>query len=327
MFDAALIVDCRLGSARMKYIGIFVFFFLVCGVHAQQKHVCISLDDLPVVDYGPYDTVVQKRIMDNLVFCLKKDKVPAIGFVNEGKMYNYVGKPMSFQIGLLEHWLDNGLALGNHTFSHPDYHAVSYAAYTTDILRDEALTKPLVQKRGMRYHYFRHPYLHVGATKARADSLATFLVKHGYATAPVTIDSEDYAFAYAYYKAKTKKDKELEKKIVRDYLAYIDQDIKHFDQESVGVFGRVINQIILLHASMLNSDYMDTIVAIFRKNGYDFQPIDKVLKDPAYKIPVTVFGDFGCSWIDRWALSLNKKGDFLMGTPEVPPYIRKMLDE
>ncbi|GAT61444.1 polysaccharide deacetylase family protein [Paludibacter jiangxiensis] len=310
---------------RSRLLLLLIFVSVIA--FGQKKHVCISIDDLPVVDYGPYDTVVQQRIMDNLIVSLKKNKVPAIGFVNENKLYNYVNKPMSFQIHLLDKWLGNGLMLGNHTFSHPDYNTESFKAFSHDILKGEIISKELLKKYGQKKKYFRHPYLHVGTTKARADSLASFLTEHGYTTAPITIDSEDYAFAYAYYKAKQKKDAALMKKIVSDYLVYIDQDIKHFEKESVGLFGRTMNQVILLHASMLNSEYMNDIIAIFRKNGYDFQPIDKVLKDPAYKIPVTVYGTFGSSWLDRWALSLNKRGDFLMGAPEPPEYVKRMLNE
>ncbi|MDP4203038.1 MAG: polysaccharide deacetylase family protein [Bacteroidota bacterium] len=310
---------------RSRLLLLLIFVSMIA--FGQKKHVCISIDDLPVVDYGPYDTVVQQRIMDNLIVSLKKNKVPAIGFVNENKLYNYVNKPMSFQIHLLDKWLGNGLMLGNHTFSHPDYNTESFKAFSHDILKGEIISKELLKKYGQKEKYFRHPYLHVGTTKARADSLANFLTQHGYTTAPITIDSEDYAFAYAYYKAKQKKDAALMKKIVSDYLVYIDQDIKHFEKESIGLFGRTMNQVILLHASMLNSEYMNDIISIFRKNGYDFQPIDKVLKDPAYKIPVTVYGTFGSSWLDRWALSLNKRGDFLMGAPEPPEYVKKMLNE
>jgi Predicted xylanase/chitin deacetylase len=310
---------------RSRLLLLLIFVSVIA--FGQKKHVCISIDDLPVVDYGPYDTVVQQRIMDNLIVSLKKNKVPAIGFVNENKLYNYVNKPMSFQIHLLDKWLGNGLMLGNHTFSHPDYNTESFKTFSHDILKGEIISKELLKKYGQKKKYFRHPYLHVGATKARADSLATFLTEHGYTTAPITIDSEDYAFAYAYYKAKQKKDAALMKKIVSDYLVYIDQDIKHFEKESIGLFGRPMSQVILLHASMLNSEYLNDIIAIFRKNGYDFQPIDKVLKDPAYKIPVTVYGTFGSSWLDRWALSLNKRGNFLMGAPEPPEYVKKMLNE
>ena len=197
----------------MKFCLVLVLIFAATLAFSQKKYVCISIDDLPVMDYGAYDTVVQQRIMDNLIIALKKNKVPAIGFVNEDKMYNYLGKPMSFQINLLEKWLNNGMMLGNHTYSHLDYHAVSYATYTDDVVKGEILSKPILQKRGVSEKYFRHPYLHIGETKTRADSLAAFLAKHGYVTAPVTIDSEDYAFAYAYYKAKVQHDKALEEKI------------------------------------------------------------------------------------------------------------------
>jgi hypothetical protein len=45
------------------------------------------------------------------------------------------------------------------------------------------------------------------------------------------------------------------------------------------------------------------------------------LQDEAYQTPITVYGKWGISWIDRWALSQGKKGDFFKGDPETPAYI------
>lgn len=313
----------------MRFGVFFLILFWLSALESfgQKKYVCISVDDLPVVDYGEYDTVVQERILNHLIVSFEKNRIPAIGFVNEEKLYGYDGKPLPFQIHLLEKWLNAGLQLGNHTYSHPDYNIVSFKTYASDILKGELITKQLLRKRGQKLLYFRHPYLHLGPTRTKADSLQNFLNQHRYITAPITIDGEDYAFAYAYYKAKSRRDVMLEKQVVADYLSYIDQNIKHFDKESMGIVGRYVDQIILFHASMLNADCMDDIITIFRKNGYGFLPIDKVLRDPVYKTPITVYGEWGCSWLDRWALTLNKKGDFLMGAPEVPEYIRKLLNE
>ncbi|MCE1199801.1 MAG: hypothetical protein LWW85_12590, partial [Marinilabiliales bacterium] len=58
---------------------------------------------------------------------------------------------------------------------------------------------------------------------------------------------------------------------------------------------------------------------------YQFSSLDEVLQDPVYGTPVTRFGNWGISWIDRWALSSGKKGDFFKDEPDVPGYIRKLV--
>jgi peptidoglycan/xylan/chitin deacetylase (PgdA/CDA1 family) len=311
----------------MRNILLAILLLGGIAVSGQKKHVCFTIDDLPVVSYGEYDTIVQQRIMNNLILSLKKNKIPAIGFVIEQNLYNDKGLRNPFEIHLLNQWLNNGFALGNHTYSHPDYSAISFREYAHEILQGEIITKEILRRKGLKPTYFRAPYLHVGNTKAKADSLSTFLTEHGYTMAPVTIDDEDYAFAYAYYQAKAQNDTALAARVGRDYLSYMETAIHYYEAESNRLLGRYINQIVLLHASRLNSEYIPALAAIFKKNGYDFIDIKKTLKDPAYQSPITIYGDWGSSWIERWALSQGKKENFFYGLPApiVPDYIRKIV--
>ena len=230
------------------------------------------------------------------------------------------------QVELLKSWVSNGLELGNHTFSHPDYNSTSFKDYTSDILKGEIITKKILTGIGKKLRYFRHPFLHVGNTKAKADSLSSFLLNLGYREAPVTIDNEDYLFALAYHRANSKKDTSLMKKIGRDYISYIEKKLIYYEKQAKNLFGRNINQILLLHASFLNSDYTDSLAALFRKNNYTFISMDKALEDPVYQTQITVFGNWGISWLDKWALSKGKKGDFFREEPETPEYIKKIAE-
>ena len=81
-----------------------------------------------------------------------------------------------------------------------------------------------------------------------------------------------------------------------------------------------------MHASFLNSDYTDSLAALFRKNNYTFISMDKALEDPVYQTQITVFGIWGISWLDKWALSKGKKGDFFREEPETPEYIKKIAE-
>lgn len=169
--------------------------------------------------------------------------------------------------------------------------------------------------------------MHVGATKNRADSLENFLKKHDYITAPVTIDNEDYLFANAYQKALINKDTVLAQTIGKDYISYMEQKIFYYEKMSQALFGRQIPQILLIHASLLNADYIQELATIYTKNGYKFTSMDQAMVDEAYKTPITKFGRYGISWLDRWAISQGKTGDFFKGDPETPKYVADLSNQ
>ena len=309
----------------MKELIAVIFLIFDLASFGQQKQVCFSFDDLPVVNYGITDSAYQKDLFNKIVFSLKTNKVPAIGFVNEQKLYNKDGV-IQYQIDLLQNWITSGLELGNHTFSHPDYNNVSFRYYADDIIKGETMIKKILNEQNQRIKYFRHPFLHVGNTKAKADSLNDFLNKRNYLVAPVTIDNDDYLFALAYKRTKDKCDTALMNKIGHDYIAYMEKKLKYYEMQSNNLFGRNINQVLLLHASLLNSDYLDSLIALYKSNNYVFVSMDNAVKDSAYKTEITVFGNKGLSWIDKWALSAGKKDEFFKEDPTTPDYIKKMAE-
>jgi peptidoglycan/xylan/chitin deacetylase (PgdA/CDA1 family) len=309
----------------MRILTFTVLLFVGLQLSGQKKQVCFSFDDLPVVTYGMTDSCFQKELMNNLIHSLKSNNIPAIGFVNEKKLFdNDIVDPVQF--GILKSWVDNGFDLGNHTYSHPDYNSTSFMEYSQNVLRGEKISKEILNRQNKSLKYFRHPFLHVGNKKEKADSLDNFLLNHGYIVAPVTIDNEDYLFALAYKRAKTGNDTARMSQIGRDYIDYMERKLKYYEKQSLLLFGREISQILLLHASLINSDYVDSLAEMFSKNNYEFVSMDKVLEDKAYNTAITVYGNWGISWIDKWALSQGKKGDFFKDEPETPEYIRKLAE-
>ena len=105
------------------------------GAKKQQGHreVAITFDDLPAPQ-GSVETM--RYITTNLLQSIKANNVPAIGFVNEGKLY-VGGKPDARRVSLLEMWLNAGLELGNHTFSNVSIDETLLAAYKEDVIRGE----------------------------------------------------------------------------------------------------------------------------------------------------------------------------------------------
>jgi peptidoglycan/xylan/chitin deacetylase (PgdA/CDA1 family) len=290
-----------------------------------SKRICISIDDLPLVSYGISDSLYQKALVAKLVGTLKENNIPAIGFVNEGKLYED-GMLIPFKVGMLKTWVNSGLELGNHTFSHPDYNKVPLKEFTEDLIKGETVSKQILAEQGKFLKYFRHPYLHVGNTREKADSLSEFLAGRGYSVAPVTIDDEDYLFAKAYHAANRQQDIALMDRIGSDYLSYMEKKLVYFEGQSDSLFGRNISQVLLIHASLLNADYLGQLIDIYRDHNYFFVSIDQALQDPAFLTPVTVYGNWGISWLDLWALSRGKKGAFFKNDPVTPEYIREMAE-
>ena len=291
----------------------------------KKKQVCFSFDDLPVVSYGITDSVYQQQLINRLVVALNKHQIPAIGFVNGMKLYNSKGV-IPFQVEILRNWLKNGLELGNHTYSHPDYNKLSCADFENEIIKNEPILKEILAEKGKTLRYFRHPFLHVGNTKEKADSLDNVLKERGYTVAPVTIDNEDYLFAVAYKRAVDKNDTVLMQKIRNDFVGYIGGKADYYDKQSQALFGRSIPQILLLHTSLLNSDCVGLLATMFEKKQYEFISMDKALQDKAYQTPVTVYGKWGISWLDKWALSQGEKGEFFKDEPITPDYIKTMSE-
>lgn len=307
----------------MRYLLSFSFLLLSSWTLAQEKKVCFTIDDLPVVNYGINEDTYLQAITRDLITTFDTYDIPAIGFVNEGKLYSN-GVLKTKRVELLEMWLKSGYELGNHTFSHPNYHQVGYASYTNDILQGETISRPLLKEYGQQLKYFRHPYLRVGQTKGAHDSLTFFLNKHSYTEAPVTIDNDDYLFAKAYHEVRLKSDNAMMQQIGQEYITYMEEKLNYFESISDSLFGRNIRHILLLHANKLNADYLDELAEMYLANGYRFISLSEALEDEAYRHPITHYGDWGISWLDRWALSQGKQGQFFADDPPSPQYIREL---
>ena len=127
--------------------GISLLSVIVIGSHltyGQAKEICITLDDLPVVSYGFSQIRFQQEVINKLVSTFDEFEIPAIGFVNESKLYSG-GKIQDERVALLRTWLNAGYELGNHTYAHKDYHKVSFAEFSEDVLKGEMVCKELVK--------------------------------------------------------------------------------------------------------------------------------------------------------------------------------------
>lgn len=291
-------------------------------VNAQERKLCISIDDLPVVPYGIDN---EKEITEGILSALKKHSVPAIGYVNARKLFSD-GKLDSARLSYLESWLRAGVELGNHTYSHKNYHQVPFEEFAQDILDGEKIVKELVENSGNEYRFFRHPYLRSGLDSISTKRLKDFLIQNGYEEAFVTVDDDDYLFALAYARAYKKNDEILMERIGESYLKYMIEKLVYFEKASIELFDRNINHTLLIHANFLNAKYLDRLLTSYENLGYSFISQEEAISDPAYKTPVTRFGDWGISWIHKWGLSAGVKKDFFKGDPETPDFIYELTN-
>lgn len=307
----------------MNFKLLILLFILSTSLFAQQKMVAITIDDLPFVRIGMFSDKELIQKTDKLLTALEKQNAPVTGFVNLSKVYKS-GELDSVRFNLLRQWLGKGFDLGNHTFSHPDYNYVSYNYFVNDIEKNEPFFKALLVENHKSMLYFRHPYLHRGNNKAKADSLAEYLQKRNYIEAPVTIDNAEWIFAAAYDSVLKTHDKNSINRVGEAYISYMESKVKYYEGQSDKLFGRNIRQILLIHANSLNCDYMGELLLMFAKNGYSFINLETALKDELYKTEDHFYKNGGISWLDRWAITQGKSKDFFQGEPVCPESIMKL---
>ena len=279
------------------------------------------MDDLPIVTSAP-DEHIRGGFVTDLIAAIRRQQLPVIGFVNEGKLQQE-GRNVQQRVGYLRQWLSAGLELGNHTFSHLDLHQAPVDDYQRDILSGETVTRTLQPETGRRPRYFRHPYLHTGTSKEVRDRVHQFLAAHGYVVAPVTMDNADYVFAAAYDRAGLRQAYDEQRRVVEAYLKYMEAVFAYYEQQSVAIVGREIRQTLLLHANALNGKALDSLAIMLRGRGYRFVPLSEALEDPAYQMADSYYGPAGISWLHRWAMTKGMDKGVFAGEPVVPAWIEQ----
>lgn len=260
--------------------------------------VAITLDDLPVVSVSASSD--WSSVTERLLATLREYQVPAVGFVNEAKLYRN-GTLDSTRVALLSAWLSAGQELGNHTFAHRSVDGTPLAEYLDGIARGEIVTRELSRRAGRPFRYFRHPQLHTGQSLEYRRGVERFLAAHGYTVAPVTVDNQEWVYARAYIIAKARADSALVQRVVDHYVAHLDRAFTYSERLSRTLFEREIPLVLLLHANELNADHLDMVLARLQARGYRFEPLGQVLADSAYRSDDRYVGPAGMSWLIRWA--------------------------
>ena len=304
---------------RARLILIAMTFLFVSVSQGAERFVSLTIDDLPYQRGGAL--IDDQSLTKKLVAHIREQKVPTVGFVNEVKLHENGPEQLAARSALLEQWLDAGVELGNHTYSHVDINAVPLADYTQDVLKGEEITRALMRERGMTLRYFRHPFLRAGKEAGIKADLEKFLLEHQYVIAPVTIDNDEWIFGGAYDVAATSGDAATMQRIGRDYLHYMEQSFVFSEHLARQVVGRDIRHVLLVHANAMNAEYLDDLIVKVRERGYDFISLPEALADDAYRRDDRYVGPKGWSWLLRWGVGQELDTS---KAPQVPAYVMEL---
>ena len=284
-----------------------------------SRTMALTFDDLPFVAAGqPYFPAAAEATAE-LIDVLRRHRAPAVGFVNEGQL-TVGGTRDEDRLALLQVWIDAGLSLGNHTFSHPDFNTLTVDAFKDEIVKGEPTLQRLMSRRGTGRLFFRHPMTHTGDTKAKKDAIDAFLSARGYRIAPHTIENSDFIFNAVYVRAQAARDKALARRVQDAYIDMTMEATTFAEGASRALFTRDIPQVILLHANVLTATSLDALLTRFEARGYRFVTLEDAMSDRAYATPDTLVSTSGPTWFWRWARTLGVKLS-AAGDPEVPAWV------
>lgn len=308
----------------LDLLSAFVLAALTCaGAYGQNpaggraaREVAVTVDDLPAQEG---DLARMREVTTGLLDSFKRHQVPAVGFVNEGKLF--VRGEVDERTELLRLWLDAGHELGNHTFSHILIDRHPLAAYQEDVIRGETVTRMLLAERGGRLRYFRHTQLRTGPTDEYRRGLEQFLAARGYTVAPVTLDNQEWVFADVYARARRRGDAATARRVAAGYVRYMEENVEFFEKLSTDFLGYEVRQTLLLHANELNADHFDALAAMLKRRGYAFVTLERALADKAYALPAAA-STRGLSWLHRWMLA---KGREMRPEPREPEWVAELF--
>lgn len=248
---------------------------------SARRKIVVTIDDGPATGAGR-DLEPFVRISDALRENFVAEKVPAIMFINERQL-NVDGQ-RDARVGVLHRWVDAGLDLGNHTYSHPNLGNVTLESFCDDVIKGEVVSRPLLESRRKKLVWFRYPFLASGSGET-ARAVEEFLARRGYRIAPVSVDYHDYSFAGTYARYVRAGETEKAEAHFATVMKVLDESFNRAETRSKEVLGYELAQTLLIHCNEMNALTLRRTIQRIRDRGYEFVAMDEAMEDPAYKTP------------------------------------------
>ena len=260
------------------------------------RPILITIDDLPIgLERLHPDPADRERITNGLLAALARHRIRAVAFVIWGHVTGDADR------ALLGRWLDAGHELGNHTRSHPGLTRTSKEEYLADAEAGRAGLQSFLDPRGARVRFFRFPYLQEGDTADKLEGVRRYLESSGQRGLPVTIDDEDWSFEAPFLEAEGVRDTRRARLVAADYQAALRGEVRHHEATADELFGRVVPQVLLLHANAVGASEWDRLFTWLEQTHHRFAGADEVLADEAFAAPPGFVAPYGCGLWDRIA--------------------------
>lgn len=244
-----------------------------------QRHpkVALTFDDLPAAG-GLRPGMTRVAIVTKLIEELRANHLKGVyGFVNAVDLGD---DPDTHQA--LKLWMDAGMNIGSHTWSHPALSSLSAEAFEHNIALDEPALQQYAGKRN--WHWFRFPYLEEGSTLEQRNRVRDWLRQHGYRVAEVTLNFNDDDWSDPYLRCMAKQDQAGITWLKRSYMENAAKLIPQEREEEQIAFGHEIPNVLLLHATEFTTLMLPSLIRLLKQQGFRFTSLPKAEKNAAYKI-------------------------------------------
>jgi len=247
---------------------------------------------------------------------LDKNHLKIVLFAQGKQIEDWQGKK------LLQRWNDAEHILGNHTYSHLTMNEITEKQDEEDTLKNEKI----LQQYSHFKKIFRFPFLKEGDTLAKRDAFRRFLHKNQYKFGSVTIDTSDWYIS-----------DRLEKRLAQNptaditpykkyYLDHIWSRAQYYDNLAVQVLGKSPNHTLLVHHNLLNALFLEDLIQMFKKRGWNVIDADEAFRDPVFKITPNTL-PAGESLIWALAKQTGRHNDKLRYPGEDGSYERDAMDK
>jgi peptidoglycan/xylan/chitin deacetylase (PgdA/CDA1 family) len=225
-----------------------------------RKTIAITIDDLPFVGEA------RNFHLNMIINTLKEQQVPATGFIIASEVSNNNWET-------LHKFRNEGLGLGNHTFSHANLNKVKVKEYIHEIKQaDTILSAVLTEPK-----YFRYPYLAM-SSGSKKNKILCYLAKNNYQVAPITVDSKDFVFNQRLFSVPEIERRTYLNELKPLYLDFIWQQTLKAEEYTQYHHNPEQSQILLIHANLLNAYVLPDIINFYKQNGYSFVSLEDALK-------------------------------------------------
>jgi len=237
--------------------------------------IALTFDDLPAAGSLPPGEN-RTKIATALSAELKAAHLEGTyGLVNAVKLENDPDAQQALRI-----WVNAGMNIGNHTWSHASISSLSIEAFEQEIARGEPALAEYAQVRD--WHWLRYPYLQEGDTLEKRRAVRGYLRDHGYRVAQVTLSFSDYAWNDAYVRCAAKQDADAILWLKQSYLENAVEYIRVGRLQERVAFGHEIPNVLLLHGMAFTTLMMPDLLDLLHKEGFRFAALAEVEQDPVY---------------------------------------------